>query len=76
ADHPAFSSFYFNVLDAIFQNQVDQLIAGMVAFAGNSIQVGQYLFPNPHGNNPAAILAPFFDFQRLVFHCFHPRNPY
>ena len=61
----------FDVFDTVSENQIDQFVAGMVALAGDFIQIGKNFFPDADGDDSGAVVTAFFDFQRFVIHRRH-----
>ena len=64
-------SLYLYVIHPMGQDQIDQLIAGMVGLGGQPVQLGQDLLPDADGDHSVAVLAPSFDYQGVVFHLDH-----
>jgi len=57
-----------DVLHAVTEDQIDQLVAGTVGFPGQAVQLSQKLFPDANGDQLGSVFAAFFDFQGLVVH--------
>ena len=53
--------FDLDILDAVFENNIDKLIARIVAFARNFIKTLQNIFSNTHGNDPVSVFSALFD---------------
>ena len=57
---------YFDVVHTVGQDQIDQLVAGVVGFGGQLVQLGQNLLPNADGDHPIAVLTLPLDDQRIL----------
>lgn len=64
-------SLDFDILYPIGQDQIDELVPGIVAFAGDAVEFTQDLFPDTHGDDAVAVLAFSFDFQWFILHFLH-----
>lgn len=59
--------FNLNILHAMRQNEVDQLVSGAVAFRGKPVKFRQRILADANCNNPVSILAAFFIINGSLF---------
>ena len=53
--------FDLDILEAVFENNIDKLIARIIAFVRDFIKALQNIFPNTHGNDPVSVFSALFD---------------
>ena len=50
------------------QDDVNELVAGIVAFVCNAVKLGQSFLPQAYSYNSGSVLTAFFYFQGFIFH--------
>ena len=68
-------SFDLYVFDTVAQNDIDQLIAGVICLACDLVQFGERVLSDAHRYDAVSVLSAFFDLQWFVFHETHLVNP-
>ena len=68
---PYLISLYLYVVHPVGQDQVDQLVAGVVGLGGQLVQLSQNVLPNADGYNSISVFASLFDNKGLIFHVFY-----
>ena len=62
-----FLSLDFDIVHTVFQDDVDEFVAGIVGFSGNFIQLFQQFVPDANGDDTMSVLTTLFNFQwRLI----------
>ncbi len=62
-----FRSFDLDRFDAVRQNAVDELVSGIVALGGDTVQLREGILLDADGDDPAPVLPATLYDQRFVF---------
>ena len=65
------SLLYLNIVYAVSQNEVDQLVAGVIGFRRQIVQLGQNVLSYADGNDAISIFASLFDDKGFSVHVLH-----